>query len=270
MGGSTIGEEDMALDAVSGQKFRADCASILPIFCLNYAFYLPMIGKKSEDVMLICKNSTRAQDPTEEQQVILTKKQREVYNYIRGFIEDNGYSPSLEEIAAGLGLRSLATVHKHVVNLTDKGVLKRAWNRGRSIEVRPIDDLNVGAAVIPLLGRVAAGQPIEAIETRSTLTVPEDMLGSRETFALQVRGESMIDEQIRNGDFVIIEKRDTAENGETVVALIHDAEATLKKFYREGKMVRLQPANPTLAPLFVPAESVQVQGVVIGVIRKFR
>ena len=131
-------------------------------------------------------------------------------------------------------------------------------------EVRP------SAVEIPLLGRVAAGFPIEAVETRSALSIPEDMLGTRETFALQVRGDSMIDEQIRDGDYVIVEKRETAENGETVVALVRSAETTLKKFYREGRMVRLQPANPSLAPIRVPAGEVAIQGVVIGVIRKFR
>jgi len=202
--------------------------------------------------------------------VILTKKQREVYDYIQGFIENRGYSPSLEEIAQGLGLRSLATVHKHVANLIEKGMLKRAWNRGRSIEISPTQEVRVQAIDIPLLGRVAAGFPLEAVETRSSLSVPEDMLGARETFALEVRGDSMIDEQIRNGDFVIVERRDTAENGETVVALVRSTEATLKKFYREGRMIRLQPANPTLEPIFVPATDVAIQGVVIGLLRKFR
>ena len=155
--------------------------------------------------------------------MILTKKQREVYDYIQGFIENRGYSPSLEEIAQGLGLRSLATVHKHVANLIEKGMLKRAWNRGRSIEISPTQEVRVQAIDIPLLGRVAAGFPLEAVETRSSLSVPEDMLGARETFALEVRGDSMIDEQIRNGDFVIVERRDTAENGETVVALVRSS-----------------------------------------------
>jgi repressor LexA len=202
--------------------------------------------------------------------LVLTKKQREVYDYIETFIADKGYSPSLEEIASGLGLRSLATVHKHVANLSEKGVLKRSWNRGRSIEIQSQSEVRVAAAEIPMLGRIAAGFPIEAIEVPATLSVPEDMLGARETFALQVRGESMIDEQIRDGDYVIVERRDTAENGETVVALVKGGDTTLKKFYREGRMVRLQPANPTLAPMIFPARDVEIQGVVIGVIRKFR
>lgn len=202
--------------------------------------------------------------------MVLTKKQRAVYDFIEGFIARNGYSPSLEEIAQGLSLRSLATVHKHVANLTEKGVLKRAWNRGRSIEVTPSAQVNVSAVEIPMLGRIAAGLPIEAIETNSSLAVPEDMLGTRETFALQVRGDSMIDEQIRDGDFVIVERRDTADNGETVVALIRNTETTLKKLYREGRIVRLQPANSALAPIRVPAGDVTIQGVVIGLVRKFR
>lgn len=202
--------------------------------------------------------------------MVLTKKQKEVYDFIETFIEQHGYSPSLDEIARGLGLRSLATVHKHVRNLSEKGALKRAWNRGRSIEVVSTDEADVGAVEIPLLGKVAAGFPIEAVENRAGITIPENMLGSRETFALQVRGDSMIDEQIRDGDVVIVEKRDTAENGETVVALVRSSEATLKKFYREGRMIRLQPANPALAPIRVPAGDVSIQGVVIGLIRRFR
>ncbi len=205
--------------------------------------------------------------------MVLTKKQKEVYDFVVNFIAEKGYSPTLEEIAAGLGLRSLSTVQKHVSNLVEKGVLRRGWNRGRSIEALPLAEEQGSASStveINLLGRVAAGLPIEAIETPIPFTVPESMLGRGETFALQVKGDSMIDEQIRDGDFVIVEKRDTAENGETVVALIRSSEATLKKFYREGANIRLQPANSALDPIVVPASEVSIQGVVIGVIRFVR
>lgn len=203
--------------------------------------------------------------------MILTKKQHDVYEFIQAFIQQSGYSPSLEEIAKGLGLRSLATVHKHVKNLVEKGVLKRAWNKGRSIEAVPMEDIEIPEAVeIPLLGRVAAGVPIEAINTPASLLIPEDMLGSNETYALQVKGDSMIEDQIRDGDLVIVEKRATAENGQTVVALVNQGEVTLKRFYKEGRFVRLQPANYMLAPLRLPASDVAIQGVVIGLIRKFK
>lgn len=203
--------------------------------------------------------------------MVLTKKQREVYDFIQVFIQQSGYSPSLDEIAKGLGLRSLATVHKHVKNLVEKGVLKRAWNRGRSIETLPMEEDDTPEAVeIPLLGRVAAGRPIEAVTSPASLLIPEDMLGSNETFALQVKGDSMIEDHIRDGDLVIIERRQTAENGQTVVALVNQGEVTLKRFYKEGRFVRLQPANAMLAPLRLPATEVAVQGVVIGLIRKFK
>jgi repressor LexA len=167
-----------------------------------------------------------------------------------------------------MGLSSLATVHKHLVNLEGKGFLRRGWNRSRSLEL--LGEANPGATNLMLLGYVAAGEPIEAIEHRTLISVPEDMIGRRETYVLQVKGNSMIDEHIRDGDYVVVEDRDMAENGETVVALIRGTEATLKKFYRENGHIRLQPANPSMAPLILREDEVQVQGVVIGILRKFR
>jgi repressor LexA len=162
----------------------------------------------------------------------------------------------------------LATVHKHLTNLQQKGFIKRAWNRSRSVELMPSRLL--GRTVeLPLLGYVAAGAPIEAIVGNETIDVPETLAGNRDTYVLRVKGDSMIDEQIRDGDFVIVEDRKTAENGETVVALLSGSDVTLKKFYRENGKVRLQPANVTIDPIIVPAEQVQVQGVVIGVMRKY-
>ena len=198
----------------------------------------------------------------------LTKRQREILDYLQDFIQQHGYAPSLEEIGRRFGLSSLATVHKHLTNLQEKGFIKRAWNRSRSVEMIPTN--SGGRAVdLPLLGYVAAGSPIEAVATTETIAVPEDLVGRRDTYVLRVRGNSMIDEQICDGDFVIVEDRKTAQNGETVVALLSGSDVTLKKLYRENGRVRLQPANPTMQPIYVDPEQLQVQGVVVGVMRKY-
>lgn len=198
----------------------------------------------------------------------LTKRQREILDYLNEFIQQHGYAPSLEEIGRRFSLSSLATVHKHLTNLQEKGFIRRAWNRSRSVEL--VQTRTGGRAVeLPLLGFVAAGAPIEAIATAESISVPEDLVGKRDTYVLRVRGESMIDEQIRDGDFVIVEDRKTAENGEMVIALLGSSDVTLKKFYRENGHVRLQPANPSMKPLIVPADEIQVQGVVVGVMRKY-
>ena len=198
----------------------------------------------------------------------LTKRQREILDFLNEFIQQHGYAPSLEEIGRRFGLSSLATVHKHLTNLQEKGFIKRAWNRSRSVELVPT---RIGARAIelPLLGFVAAGSPIEAVATAESISVPEDLVGKHDTYVLRVRGDSMIDEQIRDGDYVIVEDRKTAENGEMVIALLGGSDVTLKKFYRENAHVRLQPANPAMQPLTVPAEQVQIQGVVVGVMRKY-
>ena len=198
----------------------------------------------------------------------LTKRQREILDYLQDFIQQHGYAPSLEEIGRRFGLSSLATVHKHLTNLQEKGFIKRAWNRSRSVEMVPTG--SGGRSVdLPLLGYVAAGSPIEAIASTETIAVPEEMVGRRDTYVLRVRGNSMIDEQICDGDWVIIEDRKTAQNGETVVALLSGSDVTLKKLYRENGRVRLQPANPTMQPIFVDPDQLQVQGVVVGVMRKY-
>lgn len=199
----------------------------------------------------------------------LTRRQRQVLDVIRGLIDRNGYSPSLEEIGAELGLSSVATVHKHVSHLVQKGFVRRAWNQNRSIELA---DPGVGTSMtsLPLLGSIAAGVPLEAVEARETIDVPQDMVRDPfNSFVLRVNGNSMIDEQIRDQDYVVIERRQTARQGETVVALIDGTEATLKRFYHEGPQIRLQPANPEMQPILVPSDQVQIQGVVVGVIRKY-
>ncbi len=198
----------------------------------------------------------------------LTKRQREILDYLNDFIQQHGYAPSLEEVGKRFGLSSLATVHKHLTNLQQKGFIKRAWNRSRSVELMPTR-MSSRAVELPLLGYVAAGAPIEAIVGSETIDVPESLAGKRDTYVLRVKGDSMIDEQIRDGDYVIVEDRKTAENGETVVALLGGSDVTLKKFYRENGQVRLQPANPAIQAIVVAAHLVQVQGVVIGVMRKY-
>ena len=198
----------------------------------------------------------------------LTRRQREILDYLKEFIDEQGYAPSLEEIGSRFGLSSLATVHKHLMNLQEKGFIRRAWNRSRSVELVPTRA--GGRAVdLPLLGYVAAGAPIEAVVGAETVTVPEDLVGARETYALRVRGNSMIDEQIRDGDLVVVEDRQAADNGEMVVALLDGSDVTLKTFYREKNHIRLQPANEALAPIIAKPETVRVQGVVIGVIRRY-
>ena len=198
----------------------------------------------------------------------LTKRQREILDYLNDFIQQHGYAPSLEEIGRRFNLSSLATVHKHLTNLQEKGFIRRAWNRSRSVEVIEART-QVRAVELPMLGYVAAGSPIEAVPSQETIAVPEALAGKRDSYVLRVRGNSMIDEQICDGDFVIIEDRRTASDGETVVAFIGGSDVTLKKLYRERDRIRLQPANPTMEPIYVAADQVQVQGVVVGIMRKY-
>ncbi|HZQ90887.1 MAG TPA: transcriptional repressor LexA [Terriglobales bacterium] len=202
----------------------------------------------------------------------ITKRQRQVYDFISEFVQRHGYSPSFEEIGKGLRLSSLATVHKHISNLERKGLLKRDYNRSRSIDVLPIRSRArqrvAEAASLPLVGRIAAGRPVEAMEQPETISLG-DITRSKEVFCLQVTGASMQDEHIVDGDYVLVEKTNTARNGEIVVALVEGSETTLKRFYHEGERIRLQPSNSAMPPILVPAHSVQIQGRVIGVLRKY-
>jgi repressor LexA len=204
----------------------------------------------------------------------ITRRQRQVYDFIADFVQKNQYSPSFEEIGEGLGLSSLATVHKHITNLEEKGLLSRDYNRSRSIDLLPPKGrlkqsmaVNSGT-MVPLMGRIAAGQPIEAIERPETISLA-DFTRSKEVFALEVRGESMQDEHILDGDYVLVEKTKIAHNGDIVVALVEGTDATLKRLYREGENIRLQPSNARMKPIIVPAKNVEVQGRVIGVLRKY-
>jgi repressor LexA len=202
----------------------------------------------------------------------LTKRQRQVYDFIAGFVRENGYSPSFEEIGEALELSSLATVHKHISNLESKGLLKRDYNRSRSIDVLPLRSRPRPATAdnltLPLVGRIAAGRPIEQVEQPETISFT-DFTRAKEVYVLQVTGESMQDEHIVDGDFVLVEKVQTARNGEIVVALVNGSESTLKRIYREGEQIRLQPSNAAMPPIMVPAAAVEVQGRVVAVMRKY-
>jgi repressor LexA len=204
----------------------------------------------------------------------LTKRQRELYDWISEFVQKHGYSPSFEEIGDGMGLSSLATVHKHITNLEKKGLLKRDYNRSRSIDLLPpkgkMKQMMAAAAnaELPLLGRIAAGRPVEAMENPQTISLT-DFTKSKDVFVLEVRGDSMQDEAILNGDYILVEKTSVARNGEIVVALVDGTETTLKRIYKEGDKVRLQPSNAAMQPIVMHASAVQIQGRVIGVLRKY-
>jgi repressor LexA len=204
----------------------------------------------------------------------ITKRQRQVYDFIAEFVQRNQFTPSYQEIGDGLGMSSLATVHKHITNLEKKGLLNRDYNRSRSIDLLPPKGrmkqamaVNTGM-VLPLMGRIAAGQPIEAIERPETISLA-DFVRSKEVFVLEVRGDSMQDEAILSGDYVLVEKTKMAHNGDIVVALVEGSDATLKRFYREGNKIRLQPSNARMKPIVVHASDVHIQGRVIGVLRKY-
>ncbi len=200
----------------------------------------------------------------------LTKRQKEILDYIESFIDDRGYAPSFEEIAESFGYSSLATVHEHLSNLERKGYIRKSYNESRSIELVGREN-GTPVLELPLLGAVAAGLPIEAIQDSETLAVPPDMVSRRrDNYVLRVEGNSMIEEQIRDGDYIVVQAQESAEDGQMVVALVAGESATVKKLYREaGGQVRLQPANPTMEPIFVDASEVRIQGVVVGVIRKY-
>ena len=183
----------------------------------------------------------------------LTRRQKQVYDFLAEFVERNGYSPSYDEIGKGLGLSSLATVHKHVTNLEQKGLLKRDYNRSRSIDViKPRGRMKQAMAStptimsLPLLGRIAAGRPVEALENPESISLA-DFTRSKDVYVLQVKGESMQDEHIVDGDYVLVEKTSTARDGEIVVALVNGSDATLKRIYLEGAKIRLQPSNTSHA-----------------------
>jgi repressor LexA len=207
----------------------------------------------------------------------LTKRQKDVLDFIADFVEEKGYCPSYEELAQGLNLASLATVHKHIQALESRNYLRRLFNQSRSLEVsqkylqeRRRNKPALRTIEIPLAGRIAAGAPVEAIEGQDTLQFSE-FTGKGDTFALQVSGESMIEDHILSGDYVLVERTQQARDGEIVVALVNGAEATLKRLYHEpGGRIRLQPANSSMQPILVAADAVQIQGRVLAVLRKYK
>jgi repressor LexA len=221
---------------------------------LTFAFYSLKVAR-----MATTRETTSA---------MLTKRQKELVDYLDGDITKQGYAPTLEEIGRHFGLSSLATIHKHLTNLEKKGLIRRKWNRSRALEVVP-QQRRAGALELPLLGRVAAGAPIEAIEQPDTIAVPEELVGRGETFVLRVNGNSMVKEGILDGDYIVVQSRTHAENGETVVALVQ-GDATVKRLYREkAGMIRLQPANDQMEPIIARAADVEIRGVVVAVMRKY-
>jgi repressor LexA len=199
---------------------------------------------------------------------MLTKRQKQLVDFLDASIRKNGYAPTLGEIGEHFGLTSLATIHKHLTNLERKGLIRRKRNRSRALEVAP-RHRQAPALDLPLLGRVAAGAPIETVEQSDAIAVPEEMVGKGEAFVLQVKCDSMVEEGILDGDFIVVQARNQAENGETVVALVR-GEATVKRFYRErGGAIRLQPANAEMSPIMARARDVEIRGVVVAVMRKY-
>jgi len=206
----------------------------------------------------------------------VTKRQKQVLDFVAHFVDDNGYSPSYEEIARGLNLASLATVHKHISTLETKQYLKRGFNQSRSLDLGPkyIQEQRKhrqeSSMEIPLLGRIAAGSPVEAMEQREKVRFG-DFLGNPDVFALEVRGDSMIEDHICSGDLVLIERTTQVKDGDIIVALIEGAETTLKRFYREpGERARLQPANSSLQPIYVAMKDLEIQGRLLAVLRKYK
>lgn len=196
----------------------------------------------------------------------LTKKQKEILDFISQFIQTNDYAPSYREIADYFGLSSTATVHEHVKALEDKGLISTSHNAARSLELTTIQ--RFGQSIeLPLVGLITAGEPIEAVENKETLAVPRDFVHDENSYVLKVKGESMIEEGILDGDYVIVERNFYPQNGDVVVALLDNTYATLKKYYREKDRIRLQPANHTMKPIY--AKNPAIQGIVRAVLRKF-
>lgn len=200
----------------------------------------------------------------------LTKRQREILSFLTAYSEEHGYAPSFEEIASRFNYNSLATVHEHLTNLERKGYIRRSYNESRAIEILP-SEVFQRSVELPLLGLVAAGSPIEALTHNESIAVPDTFLRKNGShYVLRVRGESMIDDHIEDGDYVVVNERQTADNGEMVIALLDGAAATVKRYYRERDgRIRLQPANDTMQPLIVHEDDVRIQGIVVGVLRRY-
>jgi repressor LexA len=247
-----------------------DLAHTAKDFRLTFAFFSPRVGVPDAHTA-----APRGHRDCGGRPMALTKRQKEVLDYLVSFETKHGYAPSFEEIGKGMKLTSLATVHKHITTLEKKGFIRRGYNQSRSIEILQLPK-SVKEQVIerkiqelPLVGRIAAGRPLEAVEERETLSL-SDFARGKNSFVLQVKGSSMIEDHIMDGDFVVCEQTQVANPGEIVVALVNNDEATLKRFYREGAgKIRLQPANSEMSPIVVAANDVKIQGRVIGVLRKY-
>jgi len=198
--------------------------------------------------------------------MFLTKRQKEVLDFIGKYLSKNGYAPTFSEIAKEFGFNSKGTVYKHIKALCEKGLIQHEWNRTRAIEIL---DENSGFPTVPVLGSVAAGKPIEAVVLPESISIPPTFMKRGKHFILKVNGNSMIDEHIADGDFIILRERDNAQNGETVVALIDGTEATVKKYYNKSGKVELHPANNEVETLILDPDRIQIQGVVVGVMRKY-
>lgn len=202
---------------------------------------------------------------------VLYKRQKQVLDYISQYIQANGVAPTLRQIADALGLSSIATVHEHLETLKELGLIERNKGHRRSIELstKRVDYLSEKSVSVPILGYIAAGMPIEAFtDPNATMGVPPDMVsGKKRIFVLQVRGDSMIEAQINDGDYVVLEETNQARNGQIVVAMLDNGMATLKRYYKEATRIRLEPANSTMSPIFV--KNVTIQGRVVGLIRKY-
>lgn len=200
----------------------------------------------------------------------LTRRQKQILNFVTQYLQQQGYSPSLEEIAAHFKMASLNGVYKHLKALEERGFISRLSNQPRSIQILRRDDFVTPSPTLPLVGIVAAGQPIEAVADFEEISVPESFLTRGRNFVLRVEGDSMIEEHIQDGDLVVVQESSTAHSGQMVVALVDGENVTLKKYYREGRNVRLQPANIQLDPIMVPEDRVQIQGIVVGVMRTYQ
>ena len=199
----------------------------------------------------------------------MTKRQRQILDFIERFVATNGYSPALHEIASAMGLKAVSTVHKHLQNLERQGVLKRHWNQGRGLELTQTADDKI--IQVRVMGRVAAGKPFKPVHEVTEISLPASIASSSGTYVLRVEGDSMVNDQISDGDYIIVEKTDTANNGDTIVAkLLPGEELTVKKYFREDGKVRLQPANETHAAEIYNENEVQVAGLVVGLLRKYK
>jgi repressor LexA len=201
---------------------------------------------------------------------IIYKRQGQILDFIRQFIQANGSAPTLKQIAKAIGVSSLATVHEHLTTLEEKGLIRRKAGKNRSIELIGIpEEFSPDGVEVPILGFIAAGAPLEPYtDPNATLPIPPTFAsGKKRVYVLQVRGDSMIEEQIRDGDYVVIEQVDNAKDGEIIVALLDNGMATLKRFFKEATRIRLEPANAAMAPIFV--KNVRIQGKVVGLIRKY-